>query len=154
MSERSLRPALTGPLAVLVIGIVVALAMVFFYKWLTRPSPDLLESLSETQQEATKPLGSDAEYQAVFLTNGQVYFGQLDDRGNEAFVKLRNVYYLNTQKAAGGDPSAQAQVSLVRLGSEAHGPLNEMQINREHILFIEDLRGDSQVVTAIKQQNL
>jgi len=33
-----------------------------------------------------------------------------------------------------------------------HGPENEMEINRAHILFVEKLRKDSQVVTTIEAQ--
>src|SRR3989344_4528142 len=33
------------------------------------------------------------QYQAVFLTNGQVYFGKLSDV-NSAYVSLQDIYYL------------------------------------------------------------
>ena len=41
-------------------------------------------------------------------------------------------------------------VSLVKLGDELHGPADKMEINRDQILFIEDLKPNSQVVMAIK----
>ena len=46
--------------------------------------------------------------------------------------------------------TAAAQISLIKLGNELHGPTDEMRITRSHILFIEDLKNDSAVVLAIK----
>ncbi|KKS44450.1 MAG: hypothetical protein UV05_C0006G0014 [candidate division CPR1 bacterium GW2011_GWA2_42_17] len=37
-------------------------------------------------------------YQAVFLTNGQVYFGQINSI-NDNYVKLSNIYYLRLREA-------------------------------------------------------
>ncbi len=86
------------------------------------------------------------EYQAVFLDNGQVYFGKLSDT-NKEFHTLTDVYYLQTG-AIGLD--ATSSLSLTKLGNEAHGPEDEMRINKTHILFIEDMKEDSKVVGAIK----
>jgi hypothetical protein len=38
---------------------------------------------------------------------------------------------------------------LIKLGGELHGPTDTMQINRDQILLIEDLRTDSNLVAAI-----
>src|SRR6201985_2895939 len=40
----------------------------------------------------------DKQYQAVFLTNGQVYFGKFGNV-NSSYVKLTNIYYLQVQQA-------------------------------------------------------
>ena len=37
------------------------------------------------------------QYQAVFLTNGQVYFGKLESGGPQ-FLRLKDVYYLQTNQ--------------------------------------------------------
>lgn len=91
-------------------------------------------------------------YQAVFLTNNQVYFGKLSDE-DEEYPVLREIYYLRVttqlQPLAENVPS-QPAINLVKLGNELHGPQDEMRINKEHILFVEDLKPDSQVVTAIE----
>jgi hypothetical protein len=87
------------------------------------------------------------EYQAVFLDNGQVYFGKLD-RKSEDFYNLTDVYYLQTG-TVGLDQASN--LSLSKLGNEAHGPEDKMEINVEHILFIEDMKEDSKVVGAIKE---
>lgn len=95
-------------------------------------------------------------WQAVFLTNNQVYFGHLSLASGRS-VKLTDVHYLQVRP---GQPppqpvqegqQAQPQINVVRLGGELHGPEQEMFISRDNILFWENLRGDSRVVDAIKQ---
>ena len=87
-------------------------------------------------------------YQAVFLTNDQVYFGKVSNQSAQ-YVKLTDIYYLQTTQQL--QPSGQPlpALALVKLGNELHGPKDEMRVNRDQILFIEDLKEDSQVVSAI-----
>lgn len=97
-------------------------------------------------------LGSD--YQAVFLDNNQIYFGKVSSTASK-FINLKDVYYLQVeqglQPVKDGD-APQQNILLVELGRrEIHKPKNEMRINRDHILFIEDLQPDSQIVQGIKQ---
>ena len=88
-------------------------------------------------------------YQAVFLDNNQVYFGKLSG-ANQTYAALTDIFYLQIgQPLQPSDPAAN--INLIKLGGELHGPIDEMKINREHILFIENLRDDSQVVQAIKR---
>ncbi len=89
--------------------------------------------------------------QAVFLTNGQVYFGYVQHPERQ-FVLLRGVYYLQVQQPlqqSKENESPQTQIQLIKLGNELHGPLDEMRINRDQILFIEDMKDDSKVNQAI-----
>ena len=88
---------------------------------------------------------SEDEYQAVFLDNGQVYFGQLDT-SNDRFYTLTDVFYLQSGTVAVEQGS---NLALTKLGNEAHGPHDEMHINIDHILFIEDMKDSSKVVEAI-----
>lgn len=90
-------------------------------------------------------------WQAVFLSNGQVYFGNISKMSPE-IITLEKIYYLQTSGPlqAGGDQQAQ-DLALVKLGSELHGPTDAMMINRDQILFIETLKSDSKVVKAIEQ---
>lgn len=115
---------------------------------------------SKTSADKEKTVtGKASGYQAVFLTNGQVYFGKLS-KAESPFPVMTEIYYLQVvQPPLQGqqDPNQptqqtanQPQISLVKLGNELHGPTDEMKINREHILFYEDLREDGQVVVAIK----
>jgi len=89
----------------------------------------------------TPPLGH-AKYQAVFLTNGQTYFGQYLDRLGP-YIKVENAFYIQQQAAQ--QEGQQGDLKLVRRGSELHQPDAEMLISKDAILFIEDLRPDSQV---------
>jgi hypothetical protein len=93
-----------------------------------------------------------ANYQAVFLTNGQVYFGKLSN-ANRDYVTVKDIYYLQVGPQQGsGAPATTTpsqSISLVKLGNELHGPTDEMHISRSQILFYEDLKEDGQVVTAI-----
>ncbi len=88
--------------------------------------------------------------QAVFLTNGQVYFGHLTN-ANSQYPVLKDIYYLQVQQSLqpAKDQNQQPQVSLVKLGNELHGPQDEMRINRDQILFYEDMKDDSKVNQAI-----
>lgn len=83
-------------------------------------------------------------YQAIFLSNDQIYFGRLKSmgRGSE-YLLLTDVYYVKV----GGDSVGQ----LVKLGQiEPHRPTNEMIINRDHVLFWENLSLDSPVTQTIR----
>jgi uncharacterized protein HemX len=95
-----------------------------------------------------------SEYQAVFLTNGQVYFGKLADLNNK-YVTLTSIYYLQVQQSDGSLQNASgnttsSQVSLAKLGSELHGPQDKMSISSDQMLFWENLKSDSKVVKAIE----
>jgi hypothetical protein len=94
--------------------------------------------------------------QAVFLSNGQVYFGKIKSV-NKEYVSLQQIYYLNVnqqvqpnQKTDTSDSSNQS-VSLVKLGCELHGPTDQMIINRDQVTFWENLKTDGQVTKAITQ---
>jgi hypothetical protein len=91
-------------------------------------------------------------YQSVFLTNGQVYFGKISN-ADSSYVTLKDIYYLQVsqqqQASQSQSQQQQQQVSLVKLGNELHGPVDEMKINRDQILFYEDMKEDAKVVQAI-----
>ena len=94
-----------------------------------------------------------SKYQAVFLNNGQVYFGNIDSLNNQ-YVRLSNIYYLtqNTTTSATGTTTTDGNYSLVKLGcQQIHDPLDEMLINRDQVTFWENLNGSGKVVTSINQ---
>jgi hypothetical protein len=84
-------------------------------------------------------------YQAVVLTNGQVYFGKLDKLGAQ-FPSLTDVFYIHSQQNA---ETKRVTSTLVKRGREMHAP-DRMLINAQHILFIEPVRPDSQLGKAIE----
>lgn len=97
-------------------------------------------------------------YQAVFLSNGQVYFGKLADLNNK-YVTITDIYYLQVQSGSTNTDlqgskdsgSSDSQVSLAKLGSELHGPKDKMYIASDQMLFWENLKSDSKVVQAIQK---
>jgi len=101
------------------------------------------------------------EYHAVFLTNDQVYFGKIT-KSDSVEVVLKDVFYLlirqpgqvqpQNPEATPGAQAQQPRYELRHLGDgEAHGPVDEMAVNRTQILFIEPLREDGMVVQGIQQ---
>lgn len=93
--------------------------------------------------------GKKNAWQAVFLTSGQVYFGTINRETKNVLV-LKKVYYLQFNQEQQEGQTVVPQLSVVKLGQEPHGPEDEMRINKEHIIFIEDLRADSDVVRTIE----
>ena len=81
-------------------------------------------------------------YQSVFLTNGSSYFGKLEAQGDDWFL-LSDVFYISATEQNG--------TQLVKRGSEAWGPREPMILPRSQILVIENLRDDSDVVSAIRK---
>ena len=81
-------------------------------------------------------------YQAVFLANGSTYFGKLEPQGDEWFL-LRDVFYLSV--------SDQTGTNLIKRGTEPQGPREPMIIPNDQVLFIENLRDDSEIVVAIRR---
>lgn len=93
-------------------------------------------------------------YQSVFLTNGQVYFGKLGVSGR--WLTLSDIYYLQAneslqQTKSIGTNDSNKDIQLVKLGNELHGPADMMYIEKDKILFWENLKADSKVVDAINK---
>ena len=94
----------------------------------------------------------EASWQAVYVANGQMYFGHIVKDSGKVLV-LKDVYYLQMQQTAPakeGDQPGQ-QLTLVKSGSETYGPTGEMEINWQQILFIQKLKSDSQIIAAINK---
>lgn len=94
-----------------------------------------------------------SKYQAVFFTNGQVYFGKLSPLNDEN-MKLTDIYYLQTQSNSDSSnpqktSTDQNNVQLIKLGEEIHGPEDEMVLSKNQVLFYENLKSDSKVVQSI-----
>ena len=131
-------------LAVVVIGVVLA-AVLF------------RDKLFGGNEKMENKAGESSGYQAVFLTNGQVYFGKMSGSEN-LYVTLTDIFYLQVQnppiqgsQQQQAAAQAQPQLSLVKLGNELHGPVDEMHINREQLLFYEDMTEGAKVMQAIKE---
>lgn len=97
-----------------------------------------------------------SKMQAVFLNGGQVYFGKINNL-NEDYVRVNNIYYLRVNQQVQPDQQKEGQqqgqqdISLVKLGCELHGPADEMLINRDQVVFWENLKDDGQVAKAVAE---
>ena len=119
------------------LGVALLLVAVALYAGLSSPG-------AESKQINTK------QYQAVFLTNGQVYFGKITDLNNKYLV-LKNVFYIeNNASNASTTTNQNANYTLRKLGTtELHLPEDMMVVNRETVTFWENLKDTGQVVTKI-----
>lgn len=95
--------------------------------------------------------------QAVFLTNGQVYFGNVTAVDSQTMT-LENIFYLQeNQELQASEEDKQSEESspaftLAKLGkTELHAPEDIMVVNLDHVLFWENLKSDSQVVKAVQE---
>jgi hypothetical protein len=127
----------------LIAAAVVIVAVILFGGW------------SVLNNAGSAGLIDGGRYQAVFLSNGQVYFGKLKVKGD--YYVLKDIFYLqsSTVGAASADPqenTAANDVKLIKLGTEVHGPEDEMIIARDQVLFFENLQDEenSTVVKSIK----
>jgi hypothetical protein len=98
----------------------------------------------------TVPALGRAQYQAVFLTNGQTYFGRYYDRIG-AYAKIEDVYYLQQSQAA--SPDAAPETRILRRGNELHEPALRMLIPKSAILFVEDLTDSSPIAQFMQRDS-
>lgn len=116
------------------IATVICLGAFFFVQW----------------WDFTVPAFGRAQYQAVFLANGQTYFGRYYERLG-AYAKIEDVYYL--QQTQGTDPNAAPDTKIVRRGRELHGPTSRMLVPKSAVLFVEDLADASPFAQFMKQDS-
>lgn len=124
---------------VLLLGIALLIASVAWLAYSTRPT------LQAKYVESSK-------LQAVFLNNGQVYFGNIQTL-NKDYLVMTNIFYLQNSTASTQDKNASTQVSLVKLGCELHMPYDSMVINTAQVTFWENVKDDGQVAKAASEFN-
>lgn len=105
------------------------------------------------------PAIDSSKYQAVFFTNGQVYFGKLQATNGD-YLKLTDVFYLQAQNTEEEESDSenpqeastdQNNVQLIKLGDEIHGPEDQMIISKDQVLFYENLKNDGKVAQSISK---
>lgn len=130
---------------VITVIIVLVVGAFLLRSWVLKPS-------------LPKGLSNDS-LKAVFLDNGQVYFGEVETP-NKDFLLIKNPYYLQTRTVLqepveeGKEPQKRQQLSLAALGGpglQLHGPTKEMYIPWASVMYLENLRDDSQVVKLITE---
>ncbi len=94
-----------------------------------------------------KTLKFDTSFQAVLLTNGNVYFGKLENYGDR-FPVLTDVFYI--QSSVYPDTKQTVNV-LVKRGKELHSP-DRMYLNPSQIILVEPVGPNSKVMQLILEQ--
>ncbi len=84
-------------------------------------------------------------WKAVFLDNGQIYFGRGVNVPVAPMLTLRNVYLLRVDSATSSSPVVTA------ITEQVQAPRDTISINKNHILYIQDLRGDSPLVEGLEK---
>ena len=94
-----------------------------------------------------------SEYQAVFLVStslpSNVYFGKLE-RLSDGYYKLSDVYYLRNQQSSTTQQD-NTNITLTKMSTELHSPEDALILPREQVLYYQNMKADSKVVQAIKQ---
>lgn len=89
--------------------------------------------------------GFEEKYSAVYLNTGDIYFGKLSRFPR---MTLTDVWFL--QKGS----DAQQGFGLSKFEKAFWGPEDEMTINDEIVIWVTELKADSEVVRAIKNPEL
>ena len=92
-----------------------------------------------------KPIFS-TEYQAVFMDNGRVIFGKMENTDSQ-YPLVKEVFYIVSQT---NPETKEVKNILVKQGKELHGPVMTY-INRQHIVMIEPVSPNSKVAQLIKE---
>ena len=99
--------------------------------------------------------GSNTGYKAIFLTNGQVYFGKIT-RETSRDIYISDVYYIQVQDQVqpatteGEQPKTVQVPTLLKRGDELHRPYGSMRINRDQMVVIENVGADSKILQQIQ----
>jgi hypothetical protein len=104
--------------------------------------------LAATMDPRALPFTGHEQISAVFLLDGQAYFGHLEDVPWSGTITLRDVYYFDDARKVTTD----LPLALVKRGSELHQPVDVMRIRRDKVLVVERVSLDSAVGRAIAAQ--
>jgi hypothetical protein len=130
---------ITGPglkKTLLRIVAIIVLAGIGYGIWLlSRPSDPFAGKVAK------------GRWQAVFLSDGRIYFGHLHPASSE-FFELTEAYFVQQVQGAKGQ---QAGSQVRPISAQPEGPEDRVMLDRKFILQIENLRTDSEAVKAIEQ---
>lgn len=128
----------------IIVILVIILGALAWFVWSNRTAGTAIDS---------------GKFQAVSLTDGQIYFGKLKLLNSE-YVKLTNAYYLQAQTGATTDASSssdtstdQNNVKLIKLGNKIYGPEDDIVIAKDQILSYENLNPSGQVAKWLQKNS-
>lgn len=126
--------------------IIVAICLVLVAGW-----------LAWTNLRGAGSIAGSGKYQAVTVTDGQIYFGKLSVVDKQ-HVKLTNAYYLQAEvgetATENSDQSTdQNNVKLIKLGNKIYGPDDEIVIAKSQVVSYENLNPSGQVAEWLKDNS-
>ncbi len=86
------------------------------------------------------------QYQVVYLTNGQMYFGKLQNTEG-TYLYITSPYMPQSTNA-----QADATSAIAKVKSQLWGPEDSIAIRADQVSFWQNLRDDSKVAQAIKSK--
>lgn len=126
-------------LIVAIIGAIILLGLALWTFWL-QPAGSISGKIDGSK------------HQAVFFSNGQVYFGKLKVE-NGSYYSLSDVFYIQNDSSSVSDDSTEADAGdqkLIKRGAEVYGPEDPMVIDRSQVMFFENIKSDSEVAQLIR----
>lgn len=128
------------------ISIVIALALIII------AGAVWLFLMPRTTTSNVPPIDT-SKYQAVSLTDGQLYFGKLTAENGDYF-KLTDVYYLQQQNSTDTSQSEtnQSSFKLLKFTDLIYGPEDGIVIPKSQVLFYDNLQDGGRVSQLISQQ--
>lgn len=105
--------------------------------------PELFKSAPEKEkkQEAGDSLSG---YSAVYLDNGQEFYGKVEGKDGGYLVMTDAFYYQPWVRSL-----VPGNMRILKLGLEIHQPEDRVYISPSHVVMQERLKNDSKVVKAI-----
>ena len=137
----------------IVSGVVIVIAVVIAILAIAGTGP-FSHATSSTPSNNPISQPSSTAWSAVFLGDNEVFFGHLKNI-NSSQLELTGVYYLQ-KTTSGSNPNQtqnqQSQLSLAGLvGNQIQCPTDDLVINRNAVLYYQQLQPSSYVVTKLTQ---
>lgn len=89
-------------------------------------------------------------YQVVYMSSGQAYFGKLRNTSGDYLV-IDTPYSAQDVKPD-SETTAQSSTTLLKVSQQQYGPEDAMSLKSDQVLFWQNLRDDSKVAQAIKNE--
>lgn len=89
-----------------------------------------------------------AGYQMVYLSNGQVIFGKLQNTSG-AYLVVREPYTLQTATTTTEKDNA---TSILKMTDQVYGPDDSIAVRSDNVISWQNLRSDSKVTQAIEKR--
>ena len=90
-----------------------------------------------------------SKYQVVYLTNGQAYFGKLQNTDGD-FLVMKTPYIAQSVASSDEKSADTTQTTLLKVTDQVYGPDDSIAIKSDQVAFWQNLRDDSKVAQAIK----